>query len=130
LKNLDGEAIQERAEALRPGRTCVVDIPLDGTALAGAYNVHVGIKFNDGKEWLMRTPYNDGPMPPREVLERIYKSEALTLTVLGDHGIPVPAVYECGVGPLSKKKGEYYCLQCASVACADVDRFIGRIHLF
>ena len=108
LRGLDRDAIKAKAEALRPGHTCEVKIPLDGTALAGAYNVHVSITFDDGEEWLMRTPYQNGPSPRIELHERIYESEVTTLRTLLDLGVPVPSVYDHGVATLSKDKSELH----------------------
>jgi hypothetical protein len=104
LKSLDPIAIKALAEELRPGYTCAVDIPLKGKVLAGAYNVHVSIVFDDREEWLMRTPYQDGPSPPIEILT--YDSEATTLRSLHEIGVPAPAVYGCGTAFLAKDKSE------------------------
>jgi aminoglycoside phosphotransferase (APT) family kinase protein len=107
LKSLDPHAIKTKAEALRPGYTCEVDIPLDGKVLAGAYNVHVTITFDDDEEWLLRTPYQDGPSPSIDILKRIYQSEVITLRALSKIGVPVPAVYETGTAFLTKDKSKH-----------------------
>jgi aminoglycoside phosphotransferase (APT) family kinase protein len=116
LKSLDPEAIKAKAEVLRPGYTCEVDIPLDGKVLAGAYNVHVSITFDDDEEWLLRTPYQDGSSPSIEILKRIYESEAITLKVLDKIGVPVPMVYETGIGFLLKDKSKHLSLNRVAVA--------------
>jgi aminoglycoside phosphotransferase (APT) family kinase protein len=120
LKSLDPDAIKSKAEVLRPGYTCEVDIPLDGKALAGAYNVHVTITFDDDEEWLLRTPYQDGPSPSIEILKRIYESEAITLKVLDKIGVPVPRVYETGTGFLLKDKSKH--CPCMKGTFADSNR--------
>jgi hypothetical protein len=124
---LDAGAIKAKAESLRPGYTCVVDIPLDGSALAGAYNVHVGITFEDCEEWLMRTPYCDGPSPPVEILSRIYESEAVTLRELLSRGVLVPAVYDWGEEMLSKDKGTFCVLDLSPIL---TNRYPHCLHLF
>jgi len=72
--------------------------------LMGSFNLHLEVKFEDGVEWLVRISMygkGDGPV---DLLRNNLESEALTYKLLHDHGIPVPAVHDWGVGEFSKTK--------------------------
>lgn len=97
-------------EQLRPGTPFTLKIPKspeETDGLAGAYNLHIEVNFEDSLQWLIRVSMygrGDGPV---EVLKKITESEAATYSVLRDHKLPVPAVHDWGSGTLSRTGSEY-----------------------
>jgi hypothetical protein len=74
--------------------------------LMGGLNMHVVVTFEDGVEWLVRISKYGKGNGPVELLKNNLESEALTYKLLYDHGIPVPAVHDWGVGEFSKTKSK------------------------
>jgi hypothetical protein len=108
---LDKVAIGKKAESLRPGHECEVHIPsaMDVLSLqgAGGCNLHVGLLYDDGVEWYLRTPIFCETPATAEVLQRVRQSEYLTYKALQHAGVAVPTVRDWGYGDLSKTKGMF-----------------------
>ena len=62
--------------------------------MSGSYNWAVTVRFEDGVEWIMRSPRSGYGQFPSEVTGQLLASEAATLKYLGHMTeIPVPEVY-------------------------------------
>ena len=60
----------------------------------GSFNWAVTVQFEDGVEWIMRSPRSDYGQFPSELCGRLLASEASTLKYLEKvTDIPVPEVY-------------------------------------
>jgi len=109
LADLDEEAISRRIAHLRqdaPFRLVIPRTVEESMDLMGSFNMHVVVTFEDGVEWLVRiSKYGKGDGPV-DLLRNDLESEALTYKLLYDHGIPVPAVHDWGVGEFSKTKSK------------------------
>jgi hypothetical protein len=110
LADLDQRAIAKRIIELRPNapfQLVVPQNPDDTEELAGSFNFHVEIVFEDGVQWLARISRSQRGDGPIDLLKDTTESEVLTYRLLHSHGIPVPAVYDWGAGDFSKTKSEY-----------------------
>lgn len=85
------EALLFLAEKLR-GQSCTCDE--SKTPKSGSLNWVIFITFDDGLEWVFRSPRYDTHMFSEETASKILISEASTLKYLEAHcQIPVPKVY-------------------------------------
>ncbi|KAF5678050.1 altered inheritance of mitochondria [Fusarium denticulatum] len=85
------EALLLLAEELR-GRSCTCDE--SKVPKSGSLNWVIFITFDDGLEWVFRSPRYDTHMFSDETASKILESEASTLKYLESHcQIPVPKVY-------------------------------------
>lgn len=100
LATINCDALCARAEALRNGIKCTVDLPSPEKAyfnfdVLGGCNYHGSIVFDDGKTWLARfrlPNHNDPPLKERNFDRR---SEFATYRFLAKTAVPVPEVYDC-----------------------------------
>lgn len=75
----------------------------------GGINIHIPIRSEGAKDWLLRIPsYADRP-EPADMVERVRNSEVLTYTALRAAGVLVPEVYSWGFGTVSKSAGKQHC---------------------
>lgn len=93
----DVDSLCNRASALRGGVRCGCD--LNKFPLTGSLNWVVSIHFEDGVEWLLRSPSNEyGAVSYRETNAKLLESEAVTLRYIKVHSsIPVPEVFDRGL---------------------------------
>ena len=107
LADLDERAIEKRVKELRPNvpfQLVVPQNPDDTEELAGSFNFHVEIVFEDGVQWLARISRSQKGDGPIDLLRDTTESEALTYRLLHNHSIAVPVVYDWGAGDFSKTK--------------------------
>lgn len=98
LNNIDGNALQARAEALR-GIACNVILPTSSMAyrnssIVGGCNYHGSIVFEDGVIWLARFRLPNHNSPPVEERNFDRRSEYATYSFLKKALVPVPEVFE------------------------------------
>lgn len=100
LDTINQDALRVRAETLRPGIKCTVNLPSAEQAyfnfdVLGGRNHHGSIEFEDGKTWLarFRLPNNNEPLLQERNFDR--RSEFATYCFLARSAIPVPQVYDC-----------------------------------
>jgi len=55
--------------------------------------VHIPIKFEGGKEWLLRIPSLSDVPEPADMVAQVRASEVLTYRALREAGVLVPEVY-------------------------------------
>lgn len=89
-----------RAEALRDGIKCTVNLPPADQAyfnfdVLGSCNYHGSIVFEDGKIWLARFRLPNHNEPPLQERNFDRRSEFATYCFLARTAIPVPQVYDC-----------------------------------
>ncbi|KKZ64062.1 hypothetical protein EMCG_01632 [[Emmonsia] crescens] len=88
----DVHALCQLASSLREGRPCSCDItqvPADGSLYWAAFLV-----FDDGVEWVFRSPRRDGAIRSERTIQDLLASEAATLKYIKSYSdIPVPEVY-------------------------------------
>lgn len=91
----DVHALRQLASSLREGRPCSCDItqvPADGSLYWAAFLV-----FDDGVEWVFRSPWRDGAIRSEKTIQDLLASEAATLKYIKSYSdIPVPEVYTYG----------------------------------
>jgi hypothetical protein len=109
IADLDVDKLNKEILALEPGVNFTVEKRLGDVSDRrddGGVNIHLPIKFEGGKEWLLRIPsYGDKP-EPADMVEQIRTSEVLTYKALRAGGVLVPEVYSWGFGTVSKSAGE------------------------
>jgi hypothetical protein len=109
IADLDVDKLNKEILALEPGVNFIVERRLGDVSDRrddGGINIHLPIKFEGGKEWLLRIPsYGDKP-EPADMVEQIRTSEVLTYKALREGGVLVPEVYSWGFGTVSKSAGE------------------------
>jgi hypothetical protein len=109
IADLDEEKLNKEILALEPGVNFTVEKRLGDVSDRrddGGVNIHLPIKFEGGKEWLLRiSSYGDRP-EPADMVELIRTSEVLTYKALRAGGVLVPEVYSWGFGTVSKSAGE------------------------
>ena len=90
--DFDVSALCRRATRLR-GRPC--DCDESQTPLTGSHNWAITISFNDGVEWLLRSPrIKDGAIKCHKINSDLLASEAATLKYIkANSSIPVPEVF-------------------------------------
>ncbi|KAG5301146.1 RNase H domain-containing protein [Histoplasma ohiense] len=86
------DALCQLARSLRHGRSCSCDAtqaPADGSLYWAVFVV-----FDDGVEWVFRSPRRDGAIRSMETIRELLASEVATLKYISSHStIPVPEVY-------------------------------------
>jgi hypothetical protein len=100
LKTINHEALCIRAETLRGGIKCVVQLPSADQAyfnheVVGGCNYHASIVFEDGKTWLARFRLPNHNEPPLKERNFDRRSEFATYCFLAKATVPVSEVYEC-----------------------------------
>jgi hypothetical protein len=109
IADLDVEKLNKEILALEPGVNFAMEKRLGDVSDRrddGGINIHLPIKFEGGKKWLLRIPsYGDKP-EPADMVELIRTSEVLTYKALRAAGVLVPEVYSWGFGTVSKSAGE------------------------
>lgn len=112
IADLDVEKLNKEILVLEPGVNFTVEKRLGDVSDRrddGGINIHLPIKFEGGKEWLLRIPsFSDKP-EPADMVELIRTSEVLTYKALREAGVLVPEVYSWGFGTISKSAGEQQC---------------------
>jgi len=97
--NLD--ALRRLASSLRNGVKCNASFPTDDQSLRGlAYgglNVHVDVKFEDGKTWIARFRLLKINRPPTEKVNLDRISEVTVYQCLQRTSIPTPKVFGYGL---------------------------------
>lgn len=88
----DIDALCRMASSLRDGQKCSCDpgqIPK-----SGSFNWVVNILFDDGVEWVLRSPRNGAEIVSDDTNISLLASEAATLKYIKAHSsIPVPEVF-------------------------------------
>lgn len=88
----DVDALCRVASSLRQGRSCSCDVtqmPADGRLYWAAFVV-----FNDGVEWVFRSPRYEGAIRSTDSIRMLLASEAATLNYIKSHSdISVPEVF-------------------------------------
>lgn len=98
LGNIDSNALQARAEALRD-MSCHVVLPTpekayDNASVIYGSNYHGSIVFQDGVTWLARFRLPNHNNPPVEERNFNRRSEYATYSFLRKSSVPVPKVFE------------------------------------
>ncbi|TRX96856.1 hypothetical protein FHL15_002162 [Xylaria flabelliformis] len=100
LATINCDALRARAETLRNGVKCTVNLPPPDQAyfnfeVHGGCNYHGSIVFEDGKTWLARFRLPNHNEPPLQERNFDRRSEFATYRFLAKTAIPVPQVYDC-----------------------------------
>ncbi|KAH9904425.1 hypothetical protein F4778DRAFT_732416 [Xylariomycetidae sp. FL2044] len=100
LATINRDALRARAQTLRNGVKCVVNLPTPDQAyfnfeVHGGCNYHGSIVFDDGKTWLARFRLPNHNTPPLQERNFDRRSEFATYRFLAGTNIPVPEVYDC-----------------------------------
>ncbi|KFY20695.1 hypothetical protein V491_03507 [Pseudogymnoascus sp. VKM F-3775] len=99
LETINYDALQMRAETLRGGIKCTVDLPPATQSyfnfdVLGGCNYHGSIVFEDGKTWLARFRLPNHTKPPLQERNFDRRSEFATYCFLTKTTVPVPEVYD------------------------------------
>ncbi|CEJ95016.1 hypothetical protein VHEMI10519 [[Torrubiella] hemipterigena] len=94
IDSIDSDALCKRAETLRHGMKCTVNLPSANADIVGGRNYHGSILFDDGKVWLsrFRLPNHNSPLVEERNFDR--RSEFATYRFLVEAAVPVPHVYD------------------------------------
>lgn len=85
-------ALCDLATRTRNGLVCSCD--LYQRPASGSFNWAISILFEDGVEWILRSPRRDTTLTARELSAKLLASEAATLKYLRLRtNIPVPELY-------------------------------------
>ncbi|KAI1753801.1 hypothetical protein F4782DRAFT_545562 [Xylaria castorea] len=100
LATINCDALCVRAETLRDGIKCTVNLPSADQAyfnfdVLGGCNYHGSIVFDDGKTWLARFRLPNHNEPPLQERNFDRRSEFATYRFLTGTAVPVPEVYDC-----------------------------------
>ncbi|KAK5633574.1 hypothetical protein RRF57_009288 [Xylaria bambusicola] len=100
LATINCDALRLRAEALRGGINCTVNLPSPDQAyfnsdILGGCNYHGSIVFDDGKTWLARFRLPNHNEPPLQERNFDRRSEYAVYRFLDGTAAPVPEVYDC-----------------------------------
>ncbi|KAI0098250.1 hypothetical protein GGR51DRAFT_538212 [Nemania sp. FL0031] len=100
LATINCDALRVRAETLRGGIKCTVNLPSADQAyfncdVLGGRNYHGSIVFDDGKTWLARFRLPNHNAPPLQERNFDRRSEYATYRFLARTAVPVPEVYDC-----------------------------------
>lgn len=91
----DVDALCHLASRLRDDLPCTCN--LDQSPAKGSFNWVIFLAFEDGVEWVLRSPYIDPNIQtliPEDICAKLLESEVATLKYIGLHtDIPVPTVY-------------------------------------
>jgi hypothetical protein len=86
------EALCRLASALRQGIACTCD--MNQHPATGSFNWAIFVSFEDGIQWVLRSPHNLSKANSSELSSKLLASEAATLRYLRlKSDIPVPEVY-------------------------------------
>ncbi|WWD05424.1 hypothetical protein V865_003501 [Kwoniella europaea PYCC6329] len=94
--SLEKDRITEESQRVRPGRTCILQLPPDSQSMYDAKNMYNGINphfpiiFDDGVKWLLRVRQSHNGYPPHEIQRFVVRSEVTALTILKNGGVLVP----------------------------------------
>ena len=99
LETINSDALRLRAETLRDGIKCTVNLPSADQAyfnfdVLGGCNYHGSIVFEDGKTWLARFRLPNHNEPPLQERNFDGRSEFATYCFLAGTAVPVPEVYD------------------------------------
>lgn len=99
LETINRDALCARAEALRDGLKCTLNLPIAEKAyfnfdILGGRNYHGSIVFEDGKAWLARFRLPNHNEPPLQERNFDRRSEFATYRFLARTAAPVPEVYD------------------------------------
>jgi len=112
IADLDVEKLKKEILALEPGKNFTLETRLGDVSDRtddGGINIHIPIRSEGAKDWLLRIPsYADRP-EPADMVERVRNSEVLTYKALRAAGVLVPEVYSWGFGTVSKSAGKQHC---------------------
>ena len=109
IADLDDEKLKKEILALEPGENFTLEKHLGDVSDRrddGGVNIHIPIKFEGGKEWLLRIPSLSEVPEPADMVAQVRTSEVLTYKALREGGVLVPEVYSWGFGTVSKTAGE------------------------
>lgn len=100
LATINPDTLRARAETLRDGIKCTVNLPFADQAyynsdILGGRNYHGTIVFEDGKTWLARFRLPNHNEPPLQEKNFDRRSEFATYLFLAKTSVPVPEVYDC-----------------------------------
>lgn len=100
LETINYDALRMRAERLRGGIKCTVDLLSAAQSyfnfgVLGGCNYHCSIMFEDGKTWLARFRLPNHSAPPLQERNFDRRSEFATYCFLAKTAVPVPEVYDC-----------------------------------
>ncbi|KAB8278747.1 RNase H domain-containing protein [Aspergillus minisclerotigenes] len=88
----DIQGLCRLASSLRQGSTCQCDV--NQVPKSGSFNWAIYITFDDGIEWVLRSPHTGYGSISKEISSKLLESEAATLNyVRRNSDIPVPHVY-------------------------------------
>lgn len=86
------DALCQLASSLRFGRCCCCDVTQ--VPVGGSLYWAVFVYFDDGVEWVFRSPRYDGAIRSLATIQKLVASEAATLKYINSYSaIPVPEVY-------------------------------------
>lgn len=89
-KEFELSALLALAETIRH-RPCSCDD--DQRPKSGSLNWAISIKFDDGEEWIFRSPHDDRGLQPATA-SKVLASEVATMKYLRNHSdVPVPEVF-------------------------------------
>jgi hypothetical protein len=112
IADVDVEKLNKEVMALEPGVNFTLEKHLGDVSDRrddGGPNIHIPIKFEGGKEWLLRIPSYGYKPEPADMVALVRTSEVLTYKALRAGGVLVPEVYSWGFGTVSKSAGEQSC---------------------
>ncbi|KAJ5794053.1 hypothetical protein N7457_000652 [Penicillium paradoxum] len=90
--NFDAEALCQIASEIRRGPRCLCN--LNQLPARGGFNWAVLLQFQDGVEWVFRSPVPNHPELSDEAVAKLLPSEVVTLRFLRKYvNLPVPNVY-------------------------------------
>ncbi|KAI1173639.1 hypothetical protein F4777DRAFT_589714 [Nemania sp. FL0916] len=101
LANINCDALRERAETLRNGVKCAVNLPSANQATnfnidaISRRNYYGSIAFDDGKTWLAKFRLPNHSEPPLQERNFDRRSEFATYLFLARTAVPVPEAYDC-----------------------------------
>ncbi|KZT23994.1 hypothetical protein NEOLEDRAFT_1157085 [Neolentinus lepideus HHB14362 ss-1] len=105
LSSFHPEVLKTRASSLRGGIPCSLEgisyDPAYTRTAMGGMNYHINIQFEDGVSWICRLRRQKLGSSSAKLQQRIVLSEAASIKYLSNAGIPVPHVYDYGVGKLA-----------------------------
>ena len=90
--NFSVSALCRLASQRHEGRACICDTSQDPDC--GSFNWAIFLSFDDGVEWVLRSPRDDGAIRSDETSSLLLASEAATLKYIkANSTIPVPEVF-------------------------------------
>ncbi|KAJ3579493.1 hypothetical protein NPX13_g1070 [Xylaria arbuscula] len=114
LKRIDTVALATRASALRNRIPCSIPPLYYGrekrSTVMGGMNYHIGIRFDDGVEWIARIRRFNATSPPPELRDYIIQSEVAALKFLEKTTVPAPRVFDFALESAENPVGVGYIL--------------------